>query len=158
MVKIMKGLIVCVAGVMAVSVVLGYGSAYAASISLSKRPSNINVLSEGGVGVATLGIVSSDFPSGKSGGLKKLLGIEWTTTSYPQNIDEQVQLCYYRPYNTSQQTCEWIRPNSFGNTPKFNDQRFGNGAGVIIYHKVSGGGARIGYPSGNDSVVFHYAD
>ncbi|WP_135310956.1 hypothetical protein [Pseudomonas nabeulensis] len=154
----MKSLIVCVAGVMVVSVVLDYGSAYAASISLSKRPSNINVLSEGGVGVATLGIVSSDFPSGKSGGLKKLLGIEWTTTSYPQNLNEQVKLCYYRPYNTAQQTCDWIQPNSSGTTFTFNDQKFGNGAGVIIYHNVQGGGARIGYPAGSDSVTFRYAD
>lgn len=158
MVMIMKSLKVGFAAAAAISIVFVCGSVYAASISLSKRPSNINVVSEGGTGVATLGIVSSDFPPGKSGGIKQLLGIGWSTTSYPQNVNEQVKLCYYRPFNTAQQTCEWIRPHSTGTTSMFNDQKFGNGAGVIIYHQVQGGGARIGYPAGNDSVVFYYAD
>ena len=156
MVMIMKGLIVCFAVV--VSVVFGCGSVYAASIALSKRPSNINVVSVGGTGVATLGLVGSDFPPGKAGGLKKLLGVEWSTTSYPQNVMERVELCYYRPYNTAQKTCVPIHPDSSGTLSDFNDQRFGNGAGVIIYHHVQGGGARIGYPAGNDSVTFRYAD
>lgn len=153
---IMKGLVVSFAVV--VSVLFGSSSVCAASITLSKRPSNINAISVGGTGVATLGLVGSDFPPGKAGGLKKLLGVEWRTTSYPQNLRERVELCYYRPFNTAQKTCVPIQPDSSGTLSDFNDQRFGNGAGVVIYHHVQGGGARIGYPAGNDSVIFRYTD
>lgn len=135
------------------------GPAYAIDDFIAKtiRPDIINVTSNGGTGLAQFSVISTDFPSGTLGDPKKLQAIEWITTSYPQNLDEIVELCYQRPFNSNQTDCREIQPNSSGTFTEFNEQTFGNGSRVIIRHKVSAGGAQVGHPAGNDSVTFRYS-
>ncbi|WP_124356216.1 hypothetical protein [Pseudomonas synxantha] len=127
-------------------------------ISKTVTPTVINVISIGGTGLAIFSLSPSDFPAGSFGVPKQLLGIDWNTTSYPENIKESVELCYSRPYNTAQRTCVPIWPGSSGTSTDFNDQPFGQGAGVTIKHHVLGGGARLGYPAGSDTVTVRYRD
>lgn len=137
-----------------------YGAVCAEEKMISKTvtPTIINVISIGGTGLAIFGLSPSDFPAGSFGVPKQLLGIDWSTTSYPENIKESVELCYSPPYNTAQQTCVPIWPGSSGTLTVFNDQPFGQGASLTIKHHVLGGGARLGYPIGSDAVTVRYRD
>lgn len=87
---------------------------------------------------------------------KTLQGIDWSTTSYPNNTGETVELCYYRPYNSNPVSCTAILPNSSGTLTTYNGQSFGNGARVIIRHRVQGG-QQPGYPAGSDTVTYRYS-
>ena len=102
------------------------------------------------------GLISSDFPSGTGNKTKTLQGIDWSTTSYPNNTGETVELCYYRPYNSNPVSCTAILPNSSGTLTTYNGQSFGNGARVIIRHRVQGG-QQPGYPAGSDTVTYRYS-
>ena len=139
---------------------LPYGAVCAEEKVISKTvtPSVINVISIGGTGLAVFYLSHAYFPAGSFGVPKQLLGIDWSTTSYPENIKESVELCYSQPYNGAQQTCVPIWPGTSGTLTNFNDQRFGQGARITIKHHVLGGGARVGYPAGSDAVTVRYRD
>lgn len=137
------------------------GSAYAAegSIPKSEAPGPVLVLSNSnvspGVGFSSFSVVSSDFPRGTLIDPKQLIEVQWRTTYYPDSIQEDVKLCYSRPFS-SQEDCRTIRPNSVGTLPDFNAQSFGNGSRVRIYHEVYGGTPRYTRPAGVDTVTFKY--
>ncbi|MNF93099.1 hypothetical protein D3C84_757630 [compost metagenome] len=109
-----------------------------------------------GTGLAQFPLLSTDFPSGTRSLTKTLQGIDWSTTSYPNNTGETVELCYYRPYSSNPVSCTGILPNSSGTLTNYNGQSFGNGAKVIIRHRVQGG-QQPGYPAANDTVTFRYS-
>lgn len=125
------------------------------SITKSVSPGSMLVLSNGGVRMSQFGLISSDFPSGTLPNRKTLTGIEWQTTWYPQGEGETLELCYLTPYSSTEVGCSTIQPNSSGTVNDFNNQRFDNGAKVIIYHRVNGGSGVI-QPAGQDVVTFRY--
>lgn len=125
-------------------------------ITKTVTPDVIIVVSNGS-GLAQFGLNSGDFPSGTGTKTKTLKGIDWSTTSYPNNNNESVELCYYRPYSSvTPVDCVPISQNSSGTVNNFNYQNFGPGAKVIIRHRVQGG-QQPGYPAGSDSVTFRYS-
>ncbi|WP_419793766.1 hypothetical protein MYA83_19515 [Pseudomonas palleroniana] len=145
-------------GVLAVSV---SEEAFASEWSISKTmaPGSVLVLSNSNidpaVGFSLFNILSADITVGTFADPKQLLEIQWKTTYYPQSIQEDVHLCYSRPYS-SQEDCERIYPNSSGTLSKFNDQAFGNGSRVKIKHSVLGGTPPLNHPAGVDLVTFRY--
>lgn len=132
-----------------------YSYATDATITKTVKPDNIIVVNNG-TGLAQFGLLSTDFPSGTGNMTKTLQGIDWNTTYYPNNTGETVELCYYRPYNSNPVSCTDILPNSSGTLTTYNSQTFGNGAKVIIRHRVQGG-QQPGYPAGTDTVTFRYS-
>lgn len=142
-----------------VVVVPTMGIAYAQERVINKisKPAVIVVLSDGGFGLAFFQLLNVDFPPGTTTLPKKLLGIEWTTTYYPDAIGESIELCYFRPYNRVRENCREISKNSSGVMFDFNDLPFGNGAQVVIRHDIKGAGVRIANAAGNDSVTYRYS-
>ncbi len=140
---------------------IGHGSAFAAEAVITKSvaPGPILILSnsndEPSVGFSRFNVSPSDIPSEVSLKQKQLLGIQWSTTYYPQTLNDEVELCYYRPYS-SDRSCEPIQPNSSGVVERFNDQPFGRGSTVEIRHRVLGGMRPYARPAGVDSVTFRY--
>lgn len=148
----MKKLLVALPLVLASS----YSYAVDAVITKTVKPDNIIVVN-GGAGLAQFGLSSTDFPSGTGTKTKSLKKIDYSTTNYPNNTDETVELCYYRPYSSVTPVgCKPISPNSTGTVTDFNSQSFGPGAKVIIRHRVQGG-QQPGYPAGKDTVTIHYS-
>lgn len=146
-------------GVLVVVVVPAMGIAYAQERVINKvsKPAVIVVLSDGGFGLAFFQLLNVDFPPGTTTLPKKLLGIEWTTTYYPDAVGESVEFCYFRPYNSVKENCRAISPNSSGVVLDFNDLPFGNGAGVTIRHNIEGAGVPVANAAGNDSVTYRYS-
>ncbi|MDP9942728.1 hypothetical protein [Ectopseudomonas alcaliphila] len=146
------------AGLFALVALFGAGHAYAvdATISKSVKPDNILVLSNGGSGLAQFGLISSDFPPRTANLTKTLKGIEYTTTSYPSHAGEEVEMCYYRPYNSTPYGCVDLLPNSSGVVSYFNNVSFGPGAKILIRHVVTSG-PNPGYPAGNDQIVIRFS-
>jgi hypothetical protein len=142
-----------------VAAVLGsvVGNAAEQTITKVSQPGLITVISIGGTGLSFFNLRLSDFPGELLVVPKKLLGIEWRTTHYPENLNERVELCYFRPFNSEDNNCRWILPNASGVLHDFNDLPFGNGAGVTIKHRVGPGGAVIGHPVGSDAVTYRYS-
>lgn len=126
-----------------------------ASITKTGKPPIVAV-STGGSGSTRLYISSSDFPAGTLSMSKTLLGIDWTTTSYPSSPNETVQLCYYRPYTANPVACHAITRNSTGTDIGFNNQTFAPGVEVEIRHTINGGPQPTS-PAGTDSVTFRYS-
>ena len=170
MVKIMKGFIVfaqrvnlagAVLALFAVLVASNNEAAFAGegSITKSTAPGPVLILSNSdtvpGVGFSSFYATSSDFPAGTLIDPKQLLGIEWSTTYYPQTLRDDVELCYSRPFST-QEYCRGIAPNSSGLLTDFNEQSFNNGSKVTIRHRVWGGVRPYARPAGVDSVTFKY--
>jgi len=139
------------------AVVFAMPCSYAANESLTKtrRPGSI-VLVKDGTAFAMFGLNSVDIPRGTYNKTRTLRGIDWSTTSYPDNTGETVELCYYRPDAYNPVDCIAIAPNSSGATNVFNNQPFGVRARVMIRHRVNGG-QQPGLPAGEDSVTFHYS-
>lgn len=129
--------------------------AVTAQITKSATPSAV-IVTIAGSGSAYFGLLSADFSSVARSATKTLQGIDWTTTSYPSNSTETVQLCYYRPYIGTPVDCHQITPNSSGTDNLFNNQQFGVGAEVEIRHLFNGGPAPA-YPAGKDSVTIRYS-
>lgn len=127
------------------------------TISKTSKPGVIVVLSNGGTGLSFFNLLSTDFPSGTTTLPKKLLGVEWSTTYYPEAIGERVELCYFRPYNSVEANCREISKGSSGTQLDFNDLPFGNGAGITIRHHVEAGGVQIANAAGNDTVTYRYS-
>lgn len=126
------------------------------SITKTVSPGSMLVLSNGGVSQSQFGLVSSDFPSGTLPNRKTLTAIEWQTTWYPGAVGETLELCYFRPYSSTEVGCRPIQPNSSGTIYDFNDQRFDNGSKVVIYHRAQGGSGVL-QPSGQDVVTYRYS-
>ena len=143
--------------VLVVSMLCANSTAYAETITKVVKPDIINVLSNGGSGLAQFNLFSTDFPSGTLAIPRKLQGIDWTTTSYLQSIGEDVELCFYLPFNSTQVGCERLSPNASGTLDVFNNQRFGNGSKVIIRHTIKGGSDRVSRPAGSDSLTFRFS-
>ena len=117
---------------LALSLILASSYGYAIDATITKTDSpDIIIVVNNGTGLAQFGLISSDFPSGTGNKTKTLQGIDWSTTSYPNNTGETVELCYYRPYNSNPVSCTAILPNSSGTLTTYNGQSFGNGARVI---------------------------
>lgn len=137
------------------------GVALAAEYSITKAeaPGPVLVLSNSathpGVGFANFNVLYPDIPAGIINDPKQLLDIRWSTTYYPQTLNEKVELCYYQPFS-SQKNCEEIYPNSSGVLTVFNNQSFGHGSKVTINHSVLGGTPPYARPAGVDSVTFRY--
>lgn len=146
-------------GILIFVMLLAMGVTYAqeSAINKSSKPAAIVVLSNGGFGLAFFNLLNVDFPSGTATLPKKLMGIEWTTTYYPDAVGESVEFCYFRPYNSVKENCRAISPNSSGVVLDFNDLPFGNGAGVTIRHNVEGAGVPVANAAGNDSVTYRYS-
>lgn len=170
MVIIMKSLIVYSGGkrassyslaLLAILMISTIGTAWAAEFSITKAeaPGPVLVLSNSntdpGVGFSKFSILYPDIPAGTLNDPKQLLEIRWSTTYYPGTLNDEVRLCYYRPFS-SQENCEQVYPNSSGVLMGFNDQAFGHGSKVMIYHKVLGGTPPYARPAGVDSVTFKY--
>ncbi len=137
------------------------GAAFGAEYSIAKEqaPTSILILSnsniEPSIGFAIFTIMIPDIPPGTFNAPKQLLEIGWRTTYYPQTINEDIELCYHRPYS-SEKSCRTIYPNSSGNLMDFNEQPFGHGSKVTINHKVLGGTRPYARPAGVDFVTFKY--
>lgn len=132
---------------------------FAADMSITKsvKPYRI-VTAKAGRGVALFSVVRSDFQShALLLAPKTLRSVSWSTTHYPDNLGEQVQICYSRPYNFSgDDHCIYIQPNSSGETYEFNSYKFDVQAGIKIRHFVSGG-KDYGTAAGVDTVTFNYS-
>lgn len=85
-----------------------------------------------------------------------MLKIEWETTSYPENPDEKVELCYYPHGSLRQETCNWISPNTRGETYAFNEQKFETYSYAVIKHHINGG-KQPARSAAQDKVIFHYS-
>ena len=137
--------------------VLASAPSFAVDAAITKTASpGVIIVTNGGTGLAQFNILSANFPSGTLSKTKTLLGIDWQTTLYPNNPGETVQLCYYRPYSSTEVGCTTILRNSSGTVSNFNTQPFGPGAKVIIRH-LANGGPQPAYPAGQDTVTFRYS-
>lgn len=129
------------------------------SITKSGAPGQVLVLSNShtdpGVGFTNFNVLYPDIPPGTLNDPKQLLEIRWSTTYYPGTLRDDVELCYFRPFS-AEKNCETISPNSSGVLMVFNDQSFGHGSKVTIYHRVLGGTPPYARPAGVDSVTFKY--
>lgn len=132
-------------------------AATTASITKTASPPVVIVTTGGGTGISFFNVLSADFPSGTLSKPKTLLGIDWKTTYYPNNT-ETIQLCYYKPYQSTAAGCvNPIAPNSLGTITTFNAQQFGAGASVRIIHTVTGPQPAYPVAQGKDSVTFRYS-
>lgn len=129
------------------------------SIAKTVAPGPILVLSNSnthpGVEFASFNVLASDIPSGTLADPKQILEVQWRTTYYPGTIREEVRLCYYRPFSL-EENCQIIAPSSSGVLMDFNNQYFGNGSKIQIFHKVWGGTPPYARPAGADSVTIKY--
>ncbi len=143
----------------AMVLVLGSTSIFAAERTITKslKPSRI-VVAKAGFGLASFPVLSSHFLPNTQLFLapKKLEGISWRTTHYPDNLFETVKLCYYQPLANEPTDCENIEPNSSGITHKFDSYTFDKHARVTIMHRVTGG-KNHGAAAGVDTVTIHYS-
>ena len=124
-------------------------------ISKSAVPTRI-VVAKDGVGLAQFSMMSFDFPGSHRFAPKKLKGISWRTTYYPDNLNETVQLCYTKPAGSGYDDCRYISPNSSGDMDDFNKYSFDKYARFTFRHEVKGG-KNQGAPAGEDSIVVHYS-
>lgn len=146
---------------LAVLIAIENGPAFAAEgvITKSAAPGPVLILSnsnvEPSVGYSRFNVTPFDISGEVSLMPKQLLEIRWSTTYYPQTLNDNVELCYYRPYS-AERSCEPIQPNSSGVVMRFNDQPFGRGSIVDIRHRVLGGTPPYARAAGVDSVRIKY--
>ncbi len=124
-------------------------------ITKSKVPDRI-VVAKAGVGLAQFSMMTMDFPKNQRYLPKKLESINWTTTSYPDNTGEVVQICYTQPANSGYDRCYDISQSPSGSTDAFNHYGFDRFARITIKHLVSGG-KNQGAPAGRDSITVRYS-
>jgi hypothetical protein len=118
------------------------------SVTMVDTPNRITV--PGGVGLSVYSIGSRETRRQLSG---KVVSIEWSTTSYPQSVGEEVELCF-RVYK-GETPCVPIAPGTSGISYEFQGESFFPGAGVNIRHKTKEGGQRNSRPSGQDRIKFN---
>jgi hypothetical protein len=132
-------------------------NAFAADKSLTKsaKPPHIVVAKNGGA-MSQFNVMSYDF-SGRGMLLAKktLTSIDWRTTHYPENLNEEVEICYTEPGRIEYALCRKIDPDSSGTTYAFNSFKFDMHARVTIRHSVKGG-RDSGRSAGEDTVVINY--
>ena len=124
-------------------------------ISKSAEPSRM-VVAKAGIALSQFAMMSFDFPNDHRFAPKKLKGISWRTTYYPENMNETVQICYTKPGNFNYDDCKEISSNSSGDMMEFNKYSFDRSARITFRHKVRGG-RNQGAPAGEDSIVVHYS-
>jgi len=142
---------------LAITLALLSANSFAADNTISKSavPTRI-VVAKAGTGLGQFPMMSFDFPSSHRFAPKKLKGISWRTTYYPQNLNETVQICYTKPAQTGYDDCRDISPNSSGDIDDFNRYSFDRDARFTFRHMVKGGENR-GAPAGEDSIVVRYS-
>jgi hypothetical protein len=124
-------------------------------ISKSAVPTRI-VVAKAGIGLAQFSMMSFDFPASHRFAPKKLKSISWRTTYYPDNMNEEVQICYTRPGRSGYDDCRDISPNSSDTTEYVNKYSFDKYARFTFRHNVNGG-KNQGAPAGQDSIVVRYS-
>lgn len=142
----------------AMALVLVSLNSVAANKTLTKSvaPSRI-VVAKDGVGLAQFSVVSRDFPDAQLLlAHKKLSSISWSTTHYPDNSNEEVDICYFQPGRANHEPCIRIRPNSSGTVTDFNSFNFNKHARIMIKHNVRGG-KNYGAPAGMDTITINYS-
>jgi hypothetical protein len=118
------------------------------SVTMVDTPNRITV--PGGTGLSVYSIGSRETRRQQSG---KVVSIEWSTTSYPQSVGEEVELCF-RVYRGDTR-CVPIEPGTTGINHEFKGESFFPGAGLNIRHTTKAGGVRNSRPSGQDKVTFN---
>ena len=144
--------------VIALALILVSANGFAADQSLSKTatPPRI-VVAKDGSAMAQFWVHSRDFSApGMLLAKKRLTSIEWQTTYYPDNLNEEVQICYTEPGRIDPALCRVIDKNSSGSTEVFNQLNFDKHARITIRHSVKGG-RNSGAPAGSDSVIINYS-
>lgn len=132
-------------------------NAVAADKSMTKtaKPPRI-VVAKDGSAMSQFFVSSSDFSRrGQLLAKKTLTSIEWSTTYYPDNLNEEVEICYSQPGRIDPDLCRPITPNSSGRILDFNSFKFDMHARVTIRHSVKGG-RDSGRSAGEDTVVINY--
>ncbi|HEX8595415.1 MAG TPA: hypothetical protein VF682_19400 [Pseudomonas sp.] len=142
---------------LAITVALLSANSFAADniISKSAVPTRI-VVAKAGTGLGQFPLMSFDFSGSHRFAPKKLKGISWRTTYYPDNLNETVQLCYTQAGGSGYDDCRDISPNSSDSTECFNKYSFDKYARFTFRHEVRGG-KNQGAPAGEDSIVIHYS-
>ncbi|WP_295471416.1 hypothetical protein [uncultured Pseudomonas sp.] len=125
------------------------------SITKVSKPGQVNIVKDG-VGLAFFNLRFGDFPKASIGKEKHLKKIEWHTTSYPDNAQEHVELCYYPHGSLKQEHCTPINPGSTGETDLFNIYKFESYSYAVIKHRINGG-SQPGRASDQDRVTFYYS-
>ncbi|USV99455.1 hypothetical protein KUA23_20770 [Pseudomonas pergaminensis] len=105
---------------------------------------------------ANFSVLAADIPSGTLQDPKQISEIRWSTTYYPGTLSEKVELCYFRSFS-AEKDCRDIFPSSSGVLMDFNNQSFGHGSKVTIFHTVLGGTPPYARPAGVDSVTIKYS-
>ena len=121
----------------------------------TKKPPHI-VVAKNGSAMSQFSVLSSDFSErGLLLAKKRLTSIDWSTTYYPDNLDEEVEICYNQPGRINHDLCQRIDPNSSGRILAFNAFKFDMHTRVTIRHSVKGG-RNSGRSAGVDTVVINY--
>lgn len=119
------------------------------------KPPHI-VVAKDGSAMSQFFVSSSDFSKrGQLLAKKTLTGIEWRTTYYPDNLFEEVEICYSQPGRIDPDLCRPITPNASGRISDFNSFKFDMHARITIRHSVKGG-RDSGRSAGEDTVVINY--
>ncbi len=148
--RIMKKFIV-----IAVALSSLYASAADKSLTKTAKPPHI-VVAKNGSAMSQFFVSSSDFSErGLLQAKKRLTSIDWRTTHYPDNLSEEVQICYNQPGRINHDLCLPITPNASGRIMDFNSFKFDMHARVTIRHSVRGG-RNSGRSAGEDTVVINY--
>lgn len=144
--------------IIAIAFALASADSFAAdrTITKSAKPYHI-VVAKDGSALAQFTLLTSDFRErGLLGAKKRLTSIQYRTTHYPDNLKEEVEICYYEPGRTTHVACEDVSPNSSGVIYNFNQYKFDMHARVIIRHSVKGG-RDSGRSAGEDTITINYS-
>ncbi|NVZ66123.1 hypothetical protein HX867_28865 [Pseudomonas gingeri] len=127
---------------------------FATDASITKSAKPPSMFSYINTGTSTHRILLADFAH-PTNVTMKLKNIRWSTTFFPEAINERVKLCYFEPYSNTETDCEIIAPNSTGTTNRANGKRFGHGAKVHITH-ISEDLKNPAHAHGEDNITFEY--
>ncbi|OSN10189.1 hypothetical protein AU512_09720 [Lonsdalea iberica] len=103
-------------------------------------------------------VYSADFPKGSLIKTVKLISVSYQTTRYSAAYTDNVQLCYFNPYQASPARCVSAKANSTGTTTEFDNQIFSMGAQIQIRHELTGFPRSTLQPAGKEFVTFNYGD
>ncbi|WP_017127704.1 hypothetical protein [Pseudomonas gingeri] len=142
---------------LSLSLLLASTSTFATDASITKSAKPPSMFSYINTGTSTHRILLADFAH-PTNVTMKLKNIRWSTTYFPDAINERVRLCYFEPYsNTEVETdCQFINPNSTGSINRFNGKKFGHGAKIHITH-ISEDLEKPAHALGEDAITFEYS-
>ncbi|MFP1790502.1 hypothetical protein ACLED1_14090 [Lonsdalea quercina] len=103
-------------------------------------------------------VYSADFPKGNLIVTKRLISVSYQTTKFPAAYSDNVQLCYFNPYQASAASCVPAKAGATGSTAAFDNQIFSIGAQIQIRHELTGKPRSTLQPAGKESVTFNYGD